>query len=449
MSLETEVRPSQPHPEKKSRRRSVPPQLTAWLVLIVSFGLFCLIAYLVVSAVIDYFSNSVKPQHATLTAINGSEVSVLHAGQERFVLVSHNQNESISEGDIVRTAQGSTARLFLFDGTSLELTSNSEVQLTEQRVRISNFVQKEKRLAFQVTRGLVTIKVEPLAAGEYSKGTIKATTPDGAEVLFNDQLKGNYPGGSYTIEVEGNGANLTYVTSLSANRSAIDVKAGGQTQSLEAGNRLKIERGLPPAILFDRELVKNGAFIDGFDFWKEQHDQGGDGGSLQGRVLPDSEMIDDGTITRAHIIRYDSKDNFEETSLRQDINADVREYTSLVFKFKGRISLQKLPGGGISAIEYPLFVKINYLDRDGQTRELFRGFYFKAADANTRTYDRSGSELLGSQQWKENKWEEFEIDLASQLRLKPTYINYIVVGSAGHDFESYFTEVSLIGKPRN
>ncbi|MEI6046529.1 MAG: hypothetical protein WCS37_19430 [Chloroflexota bacterium] len=448
MSIETEIPASKSHLKQPQRR--FPPQLTAWLVLILAFGLFCLLTWLIASALIDYFSSSIKLQQASVTALSDSEVSVLHAGQERFLLVSQNQSESVSQGDLVRTAQSSKARLLFFDGTSLELSSNSEVQLNEYQVRITNFVQKEKRIFFEVIKGVVNIKVEPLDLDEYSKGTIKATTSEGTEIFFNDQLKGNYPSGSYTIDVEGNLANrVTWVTSLTANRSPIDVRAAGQTRLLAPDQRFKIVQGQPPELPLDRELVSNGAFIDGFDYWKEQHDQGGDGGKIQGRALPDSEMVDDGTITRAHILRYESQGNFEETSLRQDLNTDVREYTSLIFKLKGRLRLQSLPGGGVVGNEYPLFIKINYVDRDGQTRDLFRGFYFKAADANTRTYDRVGSQLLGSLQWKENKWEQFELDLTNQLLLKPAYLNYIVVGSAGHDFESYFTEVSLIAKLRN
>lgn len=447
MSIETEVPASKSPPDKKRSRRLIPPQLTAWVVLLICFGLFCGLTYFISSSLIDYFSHSVQPKRATFTALSASEVSVRHTGQDRFLLVSQNQSEPISEGDVVRTAQGSRAVLQLFDGTSLELTSNSEVQLIEHQVKTTNFVQKEKRIVFRVIRGVINIKVEPLSLREYSRGLVKATILDDAEVLFNDQTTGNYPGGTYTIDLDGNGSNITWVASLPTNRSAIDVRSAGQSLSLSPRQRVKIERGAVPVLpqRAERELISNGAFIDGFDYWKEQHDQGGDGQSIQGRVLPDSEMIDDGTITRCHILRYESKGNFEESSLRQELNnVDVREYNALVFQFKGRIKLQTLPGGGTQAIEYPLFVKIHYTDRDGQARDLFRGFYFKAADANTRTYDL-GNELLKSQQWKENNWEEFQLDLA-QLRQKPAYINSIEIGSAGHDFESYFTEISLIAK---
>ncbi len=442
MTVKTEVPSPKPQP-----RRHFPPQLTAWLVLVLCFGLFCLIAYLILTTAIDYFSHSVQPQKATLLAANNSEVNVLHKGQDRFLLISQNQLESVTEGDVIRTAQGNEARLNLFDGTILELASNTEVVLTEHQIRVNNFVQKEKRIIFQVRRGILKAKILPMQ--DYNRSLIKATMLDGAEVLLNDYTRGNYPEGTFTLELEGNNANRAWVSSLRSNPRPVDVRSGGQVQALLPGERVTIERGVPPVVQSgNRELVNNGAFIDGFDYWRVQHDQGGDGGSIEGRILPDSEIIDDGTITRTHILRYESKGNFEETSLRQDLNADVRDYAALVFKFKGRVRLQSLPGGGQAGNEYPLFMKINYTDRDGQVREFFRGFYFKAADANTRTYDRLSNELLGSQQWRDNKWEQFEIDL-SQLKQKPAFINYIIVGSAGHDYETYFTEVSLIARLRN
>jgi hypothetical protein len=449
MSLETEVPVTEKtEPGKSGPRRRLPPSLAAWLVLLVCFGLFCGLTWLILSSVMDYLSHSVQPQKATVTALSASEVSVRHAGQDRFLLISQNQSEPLNEGDLVRTAQGSRAIVQLMDGTSLDLASNSEVELLEHQVKTTNFVQKEKRVVFRVGRGTVTVKLEPFSSKDYSKSLVKATLLDEAEILFNDPVKGNYPAGTYTIDLDGNGTTTGWLASLPTNPSPIDVKGAGQVLSLAPRQKVKLEQGAAPILppRDERELIKNNAFIDGLDFWKEQHDQGGDGGATQGRVLPDSEMIDDGTITRAHILRYESQGNFEESSLHQDINVDVRDYNSLLFKFKGRISKQSLAGGGIFGNEYPLFIKIYYTDRDGQARQLFRGFYFKAADANTRTFDRAGNEqLLGSQQWRENKWEEFQIDLA-QLRQKPAYINAIEIGSAGHDFESYFTEVYLTAK---
>lgn len=303
-------------PKNVEPHRLLKPQLTAWLVLISCFAVFCLIAYSITSSVVDYFSNSVKPQSATALALPGAEVSVRHTGQDRFILVGQNQPESLNEGDILRTALNGSALLTLFDGSTVELSSNTELILTEQRIRTTNFVQKEKRLNLTLLHGVIKLKIEPLILQEYSRALVKATTPYNTEFLFNDFVKGNYPSGTYIIDLEGNGANRTWVTSQATNLQAIDVRADGKTASLLPGQRFIIERGAGPTLPEhgERELLNNGAFIDGFDFWKEQHDQGGDGGSVIGRALPDSELIDDGTITRAHILRYESSGNFEETS---------------------------------------------------------------------------------------------------------------------------------------
>ena len=431
----------------KKPSRWFSPQMAAWAVLLFCFSLFCILAYLLASSLISYFSHSVQPQKASLTAREGLEVSVRHANQERFLLIPLNQTEQLNQGDVVRTAQGSRAIIMSFDGTNLELSSDSEVKIEEHQVRITNFVQKEKRLVFQVVRGVIKVSLDTLQVRDYSKGLVKLVTPDNAEIFFNDPIKGNYPGGTYTVDLEGKGTTRSLITSLASNPRPIDVRAGGQLQSLQPGQRITIERGGPPLLQTgERELINNGAFIDGLDYWIERHNQGGDGGSLNGRVLPDSEVVDDGTITRAHILRYDANGNSEESLLRQELKVDVSEYASLMFRFKGRIRLQSLAGGGWYANEYPLFVRIEYKDRNNQTQVLFRGFYFKAKDSSTQTYDGRSNELLRSEQWKENNWQEFQIDLANELRQKPVYITSIEVGAAGHDFESYFTEVSLLAK---
>jgi hypothetical protein len=157
----------------------------------------------------------------------------------------------------------------------------------------------------------------------------------------------------------------------------------------------------------------------------------------------DAERINDGIQPRARIFRLDprAKGTPYETSIVQEINRDVSDYEELWFSLKVKLVDQSLAGGGSQGAEYPMFVKINFVDQNNNLQELFHGFYSKANDTSTQDQNQLGR----SSKLPQDEWQEWRINLMNGSN-KPLRILKIVVGSAGHLYDSYFTDVSLIAR---
>ncbi|HEX2916538.1 MAG TPA: hypothetical protein VH186_37610 [Chloroflexia bacterium] len=450
-----ESSPGQPEVNIPVTRRKRPhPQIVAWLVLLFSFGLFCVLVYSAFNAVSDYLSHSVQYKDGRVQAVKDQDANVFvrHRGQAQETVVSG--DDIIKEGDEIRTDKNSDAVIYLFDGSRLDLTPGSRVLLTESRVEIQKFRISEKRLVVEVEDGQVRFTVAPfIPAKEYNESTVQALFPSDTgdnlkpQVLFNDPASGNYVDGTFLLTVshtQENGVRASFT-----NKAQDTVSVQGATRKVQVlpGMRVFVQNADPGQPNYpsaqQEELVVNGSFINGVDSWSPYFNQGGDSGNIDGQIQFDAERIADGAQPLLHILRLDPRadGNNAETSLFQDVNRDVSEYEELWFNLKLKIKFQSLSGGGQLGVEYPFFIKINYLDRNGQPQEFFRGFYYRSEDSQTQTQDQLGRSFKIPQ----NEWVMKQFNLMDTLN-KPARILRITVGSSGHLYDSYCTDVSLIGR---
>lgn len=462
MSVQTEPATSPPGgkklpaPKPARATRRVSPQLLAWLVMLVSFGLFCLLVYALISTVTDYLSHSIQNKSARVEVVEDKDANVFiqHVGQpkETVVVVS----EIVQEGDEVRTDKNSEAVITLFDGSRVYLSAGTRIRLQESRVDIKNFRQSEKRLAVKIFTGVARFTVAPFVPGkDYNKSTFVALIPgdnlndNQAEAFFNDADSRNYVDGTFTLSV--NPSPETGVKSWLSNKASrpVDVRnlTHSQVVSVPPGQRVAVAGGvigvpgLPGANPL--ELIENGSFINGIDSWRLQTPQPSSANFIQGLIHFDAERINDGVQPRARIFRLDpqAKGTPYETSIVQEINRDVSDYEELWFSIKVKLVDQSLAGGGSQGAEYPMFVKINFVDQNNNPQELFHGFYSKANDTSTQDQNQLGR----SSKLPQDEWQEWRVNIMNGAN-KPVRILKIVVGSAGHLYDSYFTDVSLIAR---
>ena len=441
--------PSKPSPVS---RRRVSPQLLAWLVMLVSFGLFCLLLYVVVSTVTDYLSHSVQNKTATVEVVQNDNVFVQHVGQPKETVVA--DSETLQEGDVIRTDKNSEAVVKFFDDSRVDLGSGTQIRIQESRVDIKNFRQSEKRLVIKVFSGTARFTVSPFVPGkDFNKSTFEAIIPgdtdtdNQAEVFFNNADTRNYVDGIFTLSV--NNSPETGIKSLFSNKASRPVEARNATQtvSIGPGQRVAIAQGTigVPGLPADNQvnLIENGSFINGIDSWHLQAATGPTAGNIPGFIHFDSERINDGVQPRARVFRLDpaAKGTPYETSIVQEVNRDVSDYEELWFSIKVKLVDQSLAGGGSQGSEYPVFVKINFVDQNNNTQELFHGFYSKANDTSTQSQDQLGR----SSKLPQDEWQEWRVNLMTGSN-KPLRILKVVVGSAGHLYDSYFTDVSLIAQ---
>jgi hypothetical protein len=460
MSVQSEPAASPPTPKNLPSRkparaaRLLPPQLLAWLVMLVSFGLFCLVVYALVSTVTSYLSHSIqyKPAQVEVVKDKDENVFVSRAGEPRETVVA--DNETVKEGDEIRTDKNSEAVIKFFDGSRIDLSAGSQIQIVESRVDIENFRQSEKRLVIKVLSGVVRFTVAPFVpAKEFNKSTFEAVIPGDndtdkqAVALFNDAETRNYVDGIFTLSVNRSPENG--VKSWLSNKASRPVEVHDDTRSVSVGpgQRVGVAQGTigTPGLPADNqvELIENGSFINGIDSWRLQPTQQPGTNYIQGLIHFDAERINDGVQPRARIFRLDpqAKGTPYETSIVQDINRDVSDYEELWFSIKVKLVDQSLAGGGFQGAEYPMFIKINFMDQNNNLQELFHGFYSKANDTSTQDQNQLGR----SSKLPQAEWQEWRINLMDGNN-KPLRILKIVVGSAGHLYDSYFTDVSLIAR---
>ena len=425
-------------------------QMVAWLIITISFCLFCSIIFGVINLLGDYLSRSTEFPDAELQVKNGP-VYIVRAEQNIISLAK--TQDKVKPGDTILVEEQGIAQLVLFDGTRLEIKASTKVFLQESMVLIENFVRKEKKLKLEIspggeekngaTVGQVTLWSSDINSSNYTGNPVEVTTSDKAHIAIDSSGQN-----SFKIEVERttDNSSRTFVTSLSTNRNQLNVDAAGITQIIGPGQRVIVNYGQAPTLIsgsIDELIRNNGSFINGLDAWVSQKLDNGNLDNISCDLFSDSERIDDGTISRMHIRRSkDTKDSFE-CSIHQDLNADVTRYQSLNFKFKLKILNQSLTGGGFEGFEFPLFIKINYTDSKGVALTYFKGFYIVPPDPQKGTRVVRNSELTGTEQVKQGEWIEYISDDMMLLRPKPYKITSIQIGSAGHDYEAVFTDLSL------
>ncbi|NWJ46581.1 MAG: hypothetical protein HXX08_11935 [Chloroflexi bacterium] len=438
--------------EKGNLKPKFKPQTIAWVVIFISFAIFCLLVYLVANLVSDYLSRSSQNRSAIVTVTRGP-VYIARTGQGSLLVA--NPLDTLQPGDSILTDNQSQAVLELFDGTKLDIYSSSKVRLSESRIVTTNFVRREKQLVVEVSLnsseddragvGKVSVQFDNKDDQEYIGKPLEINCTDGASLIF----EGSEDKDSYSIDLihSTDGSSRTLINSTVTNTGNLQISAAGKTQTLAPGKRVFVDSGQPPVEsngLQDELIRNNRAFINGLDGWEVQQKDSGNLDNIFCSLFIDSEKVDDGTIYRAHTYRGQNTKDSHECSVIQELNTDVSRYQSLVLNFKLKIQTQSLSGGGEQGIEFPLFVRISYVDTQGNPyNEYFAGFYITPFDPkdNTRV-----AKYIVSEQVKQGEWIEFSSEDLMQRRNKPQKILSITVGSAGHDYEAYFTDLSLVGK---
>ena len=426
-----------------AQTRRVSPGLIAWLVMLGAFGVFCLLAYTGYNLVNDFFSHSIKPMTGVVTVANyrNNNVAVLHFGQSHEVLI--NDQENVAAGDDVRTDNNSTATITLFDGSQLDLEPGSQIQIEKLQVEVREFRFSEKQIEVTILGGQVRFTVAP--SQKYNQSTVKALLPsqiDGvppAEVVLDDSQAG-----SYLLTVSQSQETGVHATLDNQANQPVAVNGSKAQVVVAPGQRVVIDQGQPgqPGRPGENaeELLVNGSFINGVDSWLPSNPEKD---KIGGSISFDAERIEDGVQPRARIFRLDPKatDDPEETNLSQQVNRDVSDYSELWLSIKLKLIDQNLAGGGQFGVEYPMFIKVDYVDVNGQTQNFFHGFYWKASDSHTQDQDRLGV----STKLPQDEWQEWRLNLLDN-RNKPARILQVIVGSSGHLYDSYFTDVSLVAR---
>ncbi len=377
-----------------------------------------------------YIHNATRPLQVRVEAVTGATLVLPADGGDPVAVVDA---LFIREGDSVRTDQEARANLAIFESpqdteslASVQLRTNTEVELLlARRPRFARSplpYQLDLRLhsgRARVTSG--TADERPLE--------VRIQTPQGLVKVRN---------GSAAIAV------TNEITEVTARNGLVSVIAQGREVVLSKGRRTTIAFGQPPSDPqpADKNLVKNGDFSQPLETaWRVESIV--DARDLSNVTFGSVEIINTGGRNVAYFQREAQGEDanlHSETAIVQEIDADVLDVESLVLRFDVRLISQSLPGGGIQSSEFPMMVRIDFIDVNGNPQFWTHGFYMVDPVKNWPL--RDGEKIPGLV-WYAYESPDF---MQSETFPRPAKVTRIRIYASGHNYRSQAADIELIAK---
>jgi len=332
------------------------PSRLAWIVLSISFATFFFLVVSIPLGIRWYLINATQVHETSLAAIGGTVV-VEEPNTSVHFAVTGTKND-VLEGSTIKTDATSQAFVEFFDNSTLHLYNKTQVIIQETQSPRFALSSKPDTIVLEMTGGRVRIGVAPSME---SPLTFQVQTPHAAVELQED--------GNYSIEVSSEEFHLTVRDGYAK------VVAMGKMVELGRGERTIIEIGREPVgpLPAERDLIVNGDFKQPLTVgWRAYHNQV-DPKEVSGKA----EILVVGDRQAVRFWRMGKASNHGETGILQVIDKDVRDFTSLQLQLSVRLLDQSLAGGGTLSSEFPIIVRLDYKDINGNDNFWTYGFYFK------------------------------------------------------------------------
>ena len=394
----------------------------AWAILLLSFALCVGLVVGVPLGVRHVLRVACVSQPATLEPQRGTPTVQRRGRGEIFALIGPTWD--VPPGTVVTTDNSAQVLLTLYapgDATAavaaVQIYGDTKTTLTSARSPRFGLSPLPHQVTLHIEAGRMRVSVAP-AGGRNT--VVMLHTPH-----LNAELnEGSYeirvsPAVSELIAREGN----ALVTSNDG--GAVILTSSQRTSARVGGTTLQV---LPA----ERNLVQNGSFNhpleEGWDDYSES--QQPPGGSVEvGDVA--------GRLT-ARLHRSGS--GWAEVGIKQTINYDVRDFTSLVLHLNVQVAEQSLAGCGSLGTECPIMVRIDYKDIYGTDRSWYHGFYSQDHIPPDRLYDYE-------QQIPFRTWVTFDSEnLVETFEEPPALVKAVTIYASGHSFDALVTEIELLAQ---
>ena len=420
-------------PTRQSRER------LAWIVLILSLVTFLALAIAGPLAIRWYLLNSELEQTARLTTTSGT--IVVERSDQLTPLGVTGGLEDIPEGSTITTDASSEGTLDFTDPRSgqvlstVQIYGNTHVRIRLMRSPRFELSQRSHRIVMDLLSGRVRTRIsvdvqQPVRAD--------LQTPQGQASFVRP--------GSYLVEV-------------AQNETTVAVREGSATVTAE-GNQIELNEGelslttirpgqLLQALPAARNLVTDGDFPNGLDpAWTVRRQK-----NVESEPDPEIGLTTSAGRRAVSFARSGAGLDWALVGIRQEINRDVRELTSLRLHMAVLVQFQDLFNCGALGTECPVMVKIVYRDAQATTYEWLKGFY-----ANSDPLGRPPLRCVtcpppdsGShEQVTGGGWRTYDspnlIEVFKQVGLPAVSITAIDIYASGHAFQSLVSEVELLAQ---
>jgi hypothetical protein len=395
------------------------PTRLAWITLSSAFAVFCV---LVVSAPLGirwYVINATQVHKTSLTAIGGTVV-VREPDTDASMAVTATKDD-VLERSIITTDSASQAFLEFFENSTLHLYNKTRVIIQKTQSPRFGLSSKPGTIVLEVTWGRVRIGVAPSMESTLN---FQVQTPHAAVELEED--------GNYSVEVSSEEFHLT------VRDGQAKVIAMGKMVELGQGKRTTVPIGKAPLgpLPAERDLIVNGDFKKPLtEGWRVYHSQ-----IDEKEVSGKAEILAVGDRQAVRFWRVGKAANHGETGIIQTIDKDVRDFTSLELHISVRLLDQSLPGAGYLSSEFPVMVRLDYKDINGNDAFWTHGFYFKDPVAEWR--------IVNGEKIPRYVWYPYESpNLMDELGdVKPALVTSVRVYASGWDYQSMVSQVQLLAK---
>ncbi len=399
----------------------------AWIILWTAFIIFLMLLVGIPTGIRWYLHNATVPRYTLVQPLRGTPLLIDEDENKTTPVI---QAMELREGEIIRTDENSRATISVYadnqnddEQVTIQLRTNSELQLHKARTPRFNLSKRANETELQLVVGRA--RITGGAEGERPL-SITIRTPHGRIHLTS---------GSVALAVTND------ATEVSVRSGQAEVTALGRTVVLANRRRTVIALDQPPALPMasSQNFVRNGDFSQPLtETWQIETivDARDPSAVTAGQV----SIIESGGRKAVYFVREGEQDIHTETAIAQDLDVDVQDYDSLTLRLDVRLISQSLPGGGIQSSEFPLMVRIDFIDMNGNPQFWTHGFYAVDPIANWPIRD---GEKIPSFVWYEYESPDF---LNSATFPRPAKVTRVRVYASGHNYRSQASGIELIAR---
>lgn len=413
------------------------PISVAWVILLVSFSMCCLLAVAVPLGARSFVLHAGRTRFASASATTGTAQLWAPKATDPTAVTSP---RPVTEGSRLVTDAAAKALLTLAADDAgervlavVQLYPNSAVTLKRAYSPRFDLSPDPHRIVLDLQQGRMWVTAQRTEARDVA---VTVTTPQ-ASIAFG--------AGTFDIILS------STETQVRVRSGAAQISAEGQSVTATGGRRVVVATGRAPELPVPDtvNLVLNGTFDGEYaPLWQEFAEV--KTGYLPGTV----SLVADGRRRALRFSRREEDGVPNRVGVTQEVNRDVEGYDTLALRLDLRLTHQSVPGGGQNATEYPLMVDVFFTDIYGKDIHWYKGFYYLdllpgspyltplredqvPADA---AYFPSTAERVPI-----GIWYTYESPNLFELlkKTRPARINSISVYAIGHDYESYVSDVGL------
>ena len=387
-------------------------QVLAWLALLAALGLLIAATVYIPRAVGSMFGGVSESRPTSAAVLEGTVLVQPPATATWQGLATR---ADLAEGTRLRTDDRSRAFLRTREGSTVLLYNDTE--LAVQRMQFGRFNPALQDSVFRLFQGRLQIGV-----------ALHPFAPDRRISVLAGDGRLDLGEGAYRIEMEPDGT-----VHFSVRQGTALAWLGSRVIEAPAGRRLVLTPAgtITGPLPLERDLLRDPLL-----------ERLADGSAWSAYIVTEAGVA--GTVSPRHDgVWFERQtpdgatDRHGESGMVQEMDRDVRDYVKLRLRTDVRTDLQTLSGGGTAGTEYPLMLRLTYLDAEGREQIWATGFYYQ---------NDAGLSIKLGRGIPRGEWITFDnTTLLQEIRPAPVRLRRLEVLGSGWEYRSAVRRVELTG----